>query len=215
MTMSSSGSRGMSPEVFSALATWTPGLTLRLNMVLDETGAYQDDTGTSRDLSNDRDRQLLRAIRRDADALLTGASSVRAEGWFPIPNGPTLVLTAGRAPLPPAPENAVTELVRLPTFDRDALAGLCRAVATRGARRILSEGGATLATALLDADVVTDVNLTIRTRSAEQATELARGRFPELRKFTIETVANDATHTFMRWRCATAATGLTGTILTP
>ena len=51
---------------------WPAGFWVRANLVANNSGATAGPSGTSTDLTNREDRELLRLIRRDCDALIVG-----------------------------------------------------------------------------------------------------------------------------------------------
>lgn len=55
---------------------------VRLNMITSLTGAASGSDGTSETLTSPVDRAILGTIRRDADVVVVGAQSVRAEGYI-------------------------------------------------------------------------------------------------------------------------------------
>lgn len=67
---------------------------LRINLVLSVDGSAAGVDGTSDSLSGGADRKVLGAIRRTADLVLVGASSVRAEGYRLPQTAPLAVVTA-------------------------------------------------------------------------------------------------------------------------
>ncbi len=71
---------------------------LRLNFVASVNGSVAGSDGTSQSLTNRTDRRILGAIRRAADAVLVGASSVRTEGYL-LPRSATLVILTGSGDL--------------------------------------------------------------------------------------------------------------------
>jgi riboflavin biosynthesis pyrimidine reductase len=132
--------------------------------------------GTSRALGGPQDLQMLLALRRRADALIVGPSTVRAEGYGPLPCPAVLVsrsfdlpweaglfaapgqrvLVYTRAGAEPPPVAAAVETVPLTALG-EVLADLRR----RGVERLLCEGGPTLNRALLDAGLLDELFLTL------------------------------------------------------
>lgn len=80
-------------ELATAYA-WPSGASLRLNMLLSAHGTTTGSDGTSHSLTSPMDRRVLRLVRAQATAIIVGASSVRAEGWFLPPTGLLIVLSA-------------------------------------------------------------------------------------------------------------------------
>jgi riboflavin biosynthesis pyrimidine reductase len=135
--------------------------------------------GSSRPLGGPADLQLLVALRRAADAVIVGPSTVRAEGYgrmrspavlvsrsfdlpweaglFAAPDQPVLVYThraAGEAP----DVAAAVEVVRM---DEPALETVLADLRARGVESLLCEGGPTLNRALLAAGLLDELFLTL------------------------------------------------------
>jgi riboflavin biosynthesis pyrimidine reductase len=83
----------LSDEQLSELYAWPQSRTLRCNLVLNSENDVKGTDGTSLSLTNKEDRRLLRIIRADADVVISGAESIRAEGWFLPPHGRLCVLS--------------------------------------------------------------------------------------------------------------------------
>lgn len=161
---------------------------LRINLVQSLNGAIVGVDGTSDSLSNAIDRKILGIIRKHADVILVGASTVRAEGHV-LPRGRDLAVVTGSGDL--AGHNFTAEegrgrlLVLYPASNEQEvvanLAGLQAVlvplkgvagspsspgdmvVALRGLgyRSIVCEGGRSLATQFIDSGVVDELCLTI------------------------------------------------------
>ena len=154
---------------------------LALNMVMSVDGRTAID-GRVGALTGPIDQGVLRRLRSHADAVLVGASTVRAEGYGALlregeqpllavvsrsmafaPDAPFLqdlrsplvLLTTGEHELPDAPR----ELHAVEASDlRSALDTLC---AEHAVRTIVCEGGASLASSLFDAGLVDEVFVTL------------------------------------------------------
>lgn len=83
----------LSDEQLSELYAWPQSRTLRCNLVLNSQIDITGKDGTSLSLTNIEDRRLLKIIRADADVVISGAQSIRAEGWFLPPHGRLCVLS--------------------------------------------------------------------------------------------------------------------------
>lgn len=157
-------------------------------MVTTLTGALQDPHGVSAGLSNATDRVLMSVLAQQMDVVLVGAQTVRDE-QFELPYGyPLAVLTgsgvvtvaefdtpgtelrgrhlivAARPGVPVVTNVPDTEILRLaPAHGQSAepAAAAIAALQARGYTRILCEGGAHVATALLNAGVVDELCLTV------------------------------------------------------
>lgn len=163
-----------------------PGSLLRWALVSTPAGVVTDGDGHSAGLSNPIDRTVLRALRHHADAVITGANTVRAEP-VPIPAHAPLVIVsysgdlAGHqiteASLRPhsviiatahpetQPERhfpeGVADSVGLPTEDTISSAHILGDLRARGYRSLLLEGGVTLGRAFLDGGAIDELTLTL------------------------------------------------------
>lgn len=132
--------------------------------------------GTSRALGGPQDVQMLLALRRRADALLVGPETVRAEGYGPLPCPAALVSRSFDLPweagLFAAPGQKVLVYSRaegeppavaadVEKVERDALPEVLADLRARGVERLLCEGGPTVMRALLDAELVDELFLTL------------------------------------------------------
>lgn len=156
---------------------------LRLNFIASVNGSVAGPDGTSESLSNRTDRRILGVIRRAADVVLVGASSVRTEGHFLPRSAPLAILTGSgdltghRIPVDVAPGRiivvcppdavgsvhaslggAAIDVIELPGPRIDPAAAVT-ALHRLGHESIVCEGGPTLAAQLLDADLVDELCL--------------------------------------------------------
>jgi hypothetical protein len=94
---------------------WPEGTHVRLNMVVNHEGHSVGPDGTSASLSSAQDRRLLRLIRSNADVVISGGASIRAEGWFLPPRGVLAVVSqSGDLPWNTCPDRA--RVTVLPTL---------------------------------------------------------------------------------------------------
>jgi riboflavin biosynthesis pyrimidine reductase len=132
--------------------------------------------GTSRALGGPSDLAMLLALRRRADALLVGPSTVRAEGYGPLPCPAVLVSRsfdlpwgAGLFAAPgqrvlvysgaqQEPPDVAAEVEAVPIV---ALAEVLADLRKRGFQRLLCEGGPTLNRALLAEGLLDELFLTL------------------------------------------------------
>jgi riboflavin biosynthesis pyrimidine reductase len=132
--------------------------------------------GTSRALGGPSDLAMLLALRRRADALLVGPSTVRAEGYGPLPCPAVLVSRSFDLPWEAGlfaapgqrvlvytqarhePPDVAAEVETVPTV---ALADVLADLRGRGVQRLLCEGGPTLNRALLAAGLLDELFLTL------------------------------------------------------
>ena len=97
----------LSDEQLSDLYSWPDERSFRLNMLLGSDDSSAGDDGTSNSLTSHEDRRLLRIIRKEADVLIVGAASIRAEGWFLPPQGRVAVLSqSGNIPWDTCPDSS-------------------------------------------------------------------------------------------------------------
>ncbi len=170
-------------ETLSTLYATPQPIWLRINLIASVDGNAAGPDGTSNSLTNRTDRRILGAIRRSADLVLVGASSVRKEGYFLPRSAPLAIVTSsgnlsghqipsdleeGRVIVlcPPEAREALRRslgdrLVTVitlagPHLDPDGMMGALR---ERGYNSIVCEGGPTVASRLLDADLVDEVCL--------------------------------------------------------
>lgn len=189
----------LSDGELAEIYAWPEGDSLRLNMLIGPSGNVTGDDGTSHSLTSSADRRLLRIIRKDADAVVVGASSVRAEGWFLPPQGTLVVLSkSGDLPWDSCPDS-----------DRVVV---CRSVERllewlgEHPGRNLCEGGLSTARALDHVMNFTHIALTSHL-PADAALDLVTGH-PEL--FTLVFTSNETPRSargsegFFLWRRAAA-----------
>ncbi|MFS0867462.1 dihydrofolate reductase family protein [Microbacterium sp. 179-B 1A2 NHS] len=156
---------------------------VRVNMITTLTGAAAGADGTSDTLTNRVDRAILGVIRADADVVVVGAQTVRAEGYvLPRRSRLAVVSTSGNlaghrlsldpdgtddqvlvilpagAPAPPALHGLT--VVRLPGEGPIAASGIVAALTGRGLRRIVCEGGPSLASQFAGAGLVDEFCVT-------------------------------------------------------
>ena len=159
---------------------------LRVNLVASVNGSAAGTDGTSTGLTNRTDRKILGAIRRLADVVLVGASSVRAEGYL-LPRTAALAVVTGSGDLtghriPPGLEpgrllvicpeqargrvrsslgGASAEIIAAEAQDSAVSpSAIIAALHGRGLSSIVCEGGPQLASALLSAGLVDELCLT-------------------------------------------------------
>jgi riboflavin biosynthesis pyrimidine reductase len=171
--------------------------------------------GTSLALSGPADRDVLLALRKIADCVLVGAGTVRQEGYGPPSNKVLKVgvvtgsgqvdldtpLFASGAGFVIAPHD--TSLP--PTSVRVVRAGHGRADLGAALEQIEGnfvqlEGGAALNSAMFEADLVDEINLTISPLIVGgEGKRLTHGATDLLRRFTLEHVLEDDGFLFLRY----------------
>jgi riboflavin biosynthesis pyrimidine reductase len=132
--------------------------------------------GTSRKLGGPQDLEMLRALRRRADALIVGPGTVAAEGYGPLPCPAVLVSRSFELPwdagLFAAPGQRVLVYTRagasvpevpadVELVPEDDLRAVLADLRARGIERLLCEGGPTVNRALLDAGLLDELFLTL------------------------------------------------------
>jgi riboflavin biosynthesis pyrimidine reductase len=203
------------------------GPFLRLNMITTITGATAGADGTSETITSRTDRFVLGAIRRNADVVLVGAETVRAEGYLLPKTARLAVVTstgdlgvdklsaAGREDRPPALVlcplalvddirhrlgSAPAEVIAVPSDD-DRLdpAAIVSTLHAHGLQRIVCEGGPALASQFVEAGLVDEVCATV-----SPVLEPARHPFITLTERIESTVAgmlvDDAGFSYLRLR---------------
>ena len=163
-----------------------PYLALNMIATLDGRAAIG---GTATGIGSERDRRLMRELRAEADVVMHGAGTVRADplsarvgaelsarrmaaGLSPQPLG-AIVTASGRLPAEHPYYQSPTRIyitsdeavpVARPTVEIVRVSSVAEAVqhlGTHGARRILCEGGPTLNAALFDGGLVDQLFVTI------------------------------------------------------
>ncbi|MDF2579124.1 MULTISPECIES: dihydrofolate reductase family protein [Microbacterium] len=160
-----------------------PGGYVRLNMVTTLTGSASGGDGTSDTITSPTDRSILGIIRRDADVVVVGAESVRAEGYV-VPRTAALAIVSRSGRLDGhrlAGADADRVVLVVPDgVVADAPAGVSvitagpgpdlsparviDALSSRGWQRVVCEGGPTIAAQFLTAGVIDEICLTIAPR---------------------------------------------------
>ncbi len=155
---------------------------LRVNFVSTVDGAAQGPDGLSKSINNAADKRVFNALRTQADCLVVGAGTLRAEG-YQVPRKPIVVVSrSGQVPesLVDAPEGRVimatvataphlaetrsligSEQVLVLGEDEVDLVAMKAALAERGWVDQLSEGGPHLFGSLVAAGVVDELCYTI------------------------------------------------------
>ncbi len=175
---------------------------VRTNFVSTLDGAAFDESGKSGSLGGDVDTRVFALLRSLADVIIVGAGTARTEGYAPVGADEVDAGLRERLGLSPTPPIAVVSLrLDIPdalrgqllittadapaldsVSDMDVLAfgegvidwpAVLAELARRGLRRVLCEGGPTLHGALVAADLVNDLCLTI-------APVLAAGAAPRI-----------------------------------
>jgi 5-amino-6-(5-phosphoribosylamino)uracil reductase len=169
--------------------------------------------GRSGDLSHPVDAALLSALRRQADVILVGAGTVRAEGYGPPRrpgqrivvvsrtgdvdhSAPLFTSGAGMLALPEDAPSVPVPSVRAGTGTVD-LAGI---VAQLDAEVIQAEGGASLNAALAEVDLLDELNVTLAPWVAGgDGPRLTSGAPALMHRLRLAQLAEHEDYVFMRW----------------
>lgn len=73
-----------SPSTVRGAYPWPQPVWMRAMCAMTINGAYAGSSGRSRDISSEVDRALLAELRRDADAVIIGGETMRAERYSPM-----------------------------------------------------------------------------------------------------------------------------------
>ena len=197
---------------------------LRINLITSVDGRAAGADGTSGSLTGGADRKVLGAIRRAADVILVGASSVRAEGYLPPRSAAVAVVTAsgdldghrlsGAEPdrlIVLCPPGAVTAVERslgpgaariVPMAARSGRLSTEDMVArlrSLGHRSIVCEGGPSLAGQLIGAGLVDELCLSTSPVIAGTGLPLIGDAASATPLRLTRLLADEAGFTYARW----------------
>lgn len=157
---------------------------VRVNLITDSLGNAVGPSGSSSDLSGGADRQMLAALRAEADVILLGGETVRAEpDCLPRNRDVVIVSKTGNVPLSTitkargrvtvlhgrsASAPSATRGIVLRQFTGEAI---IKAVRALGYRKIVCEGGPTIARCLVDAGLVDEWCQTVSPRVGQPGAE--------------------------------------------
>jgi hypothetical protein len=187
---------------------WPERFWVRANLVATNSGATAGPSGTSIDLTNREDRDLLRLIRQHCDALIVGASSIRAEGWHLPPHGHTHVVSRGS----PLPWNSCPDASRVTEWQGQAnetlpvlVTRVVGHLAATGSMSILCEGGIATVRALAKARLLDELCLTVRGASRADVERALQGILPDPTGWSLAslTESDGGSTIFSIWRCVT------------
>lgn len=136
------------------LSAYTSLNGVRLNMVVGPEGQFTDESGSSRGISNDTDRQLIRHLRSVSDVVVTGGKTARLEGYKPSSTR-SLVVISSKEPF------ADGRITLNPPNDINLPAWVLAEIQQKGFNRILLEVGPSLAAKFLSEDLVDELCLTV------------------------------------------------------
>jgi riboflavin biosynthesis pyrimidine reductase len=163
---------------------------VRVNLITDALGNTVGGSRSSRDLTGGADRDVLAALRAEADVILIGGETVRSEpDCIPRKGDVVIVSNSGNIPLsaisrargritvlhgrngnPPSPTNGVV----LKEFTGGAI---IKAVRALGYKKIVCEGGPSLAHKLVEAGVVDEWCQTLSPKLGQRIPELVAADF--------------------------------------
>ena len=200
---------------------------VRMNLITTIDGSVGGTDGTSHTLSNPADRRILGVIRELADVVLVGASSVRREGYL-LPRHARLAVVTGSGDLTGhgfgtdvEPGRLVVlcaaasvgrlmetlggvpaEIVTLPLTDGAlSMTDVITALRIRGMESIVCEGGPSLASQLLAADLVDELCLsTSPVIGGSDQQLLPAGVAVDRRATLTQLIVDDASGLYARWR---------------
>ncbi len=151
-----------SPSVVFSDVEWPDRAWFRSNILIDDIGSPFGRDGTSRSLTRGNDRALLRALRQDAHAIVTGGETVRAEGWHFPPNGYLFVATERNLPLESCPD---VERLRVFQFSESNPTSLVDELTKLSSEcniaRLLCESGPRLLRAMVSAELIDEVFVSV------------------------------------------------------
>lgn len=195
---------------------------IRLNMIASVNGSSIGSDGTSETLSNRVDRTILRVVRAQADVVVVGAASVRAEG-YQVPKTVPLAIVSGSGDLAghrlklhegarvlllvPQSRGAVAnlpsgiEVVPVPSpGPRLSVPAVLEALRERNLERVVCEGGASLSGQFLTSGLVDEVCLTTAPRVVLPGLPLATGTAAVDHTFELTSLAtDDSCFIYARW----------------
>lgn len=202
---------------------WPEGRWVRALMLQSLDGAVVGDDGSSRSLSCEADRQVLLEVRREAQAIVIGASTLRAERYVPMrATTRRLVVVSRSLDLPwelplwtqsgarpivatcaasDAQAREVAEehadLIVLPG-ERVSLRDLLDALAERGITRVVVEGGPTLLAQALAQDIIDELDLTLAPLLVGRSDAPGALHDPPA-AFALESLMTHEGYTFLRY----------------
>jgi 5-amino-6-(5-phosphoribosylamino)uracil reductase len=157
--------------------------------------------GNSRPLSSPTDQGVLLALRRVADTVLVGAETTRCDGYAkPSKEGQrvAIVSRSGRVDRTTSLFTSGAGYLVMP--DANDVVDFFSVVSAAGGRFLQLEGGARLNAAMVDANLVDEINLTISPNVAGgDAPRLTNGAQELMRRFTLQHVLEDDDFLFLRY----------------
>jgi riboflavin biosynthesis pyrimidine reductase len=196
------------PDALDVLYAWPNQFWTRGNLVTSESGDVRGTTGTSRDLTSPQDRQILRLVRAEAEILIVGAASLRAEGWHLPPAAHVYVLSAsGNVPWDTCPDRSRVDLV-VPEPQHSleqTVDELMTSISSTAVTRVLCEGGPRLLTALVSLGYLNELCLTVVSANVADVTRSANSLLRGARTWAATSLmtGTQPESIFSIWRCVT------------
>jgi len=157
--------------------------------------------GSSRPLSSPTDQGVLLALRRVADTVLVGAQTARSDGYGkPSKQGQRVAVVSRSGRVDTTTPLFTSGAGYLVTPETSGVVDLFSVVSTAGGRLLQLEGGAQLNAAMIDADLVDEINLTISPNVVGgESPRVTNGARELLRRFVLQHVLEDDGFLFLRY----------------
>ena len=177
-----------------AITDGLPYIRLKLAMTLD--GYVADCDGTSKWITGPEARNWVQHLRAEADAIMVGAQTVFADHPSLQPHlegapKKIRVLVDGSRPLPISSADAMTLIAsRDLGYDGSDLTSMLRVLCARGINDVICEGGGRLGASLLEAGLVSELNifyapLILGDTRAVRGLPVPPRRLPEVRRWHV------------------------------
>ena len=174
----------------SWLDEYQPLTGVRLNMVANREGQFVGPNGSSREISNLLDRELILRLRALSDVYVTGGNTFRNERYRVPQNGVLAVISNKTSALPGG-------VIALGPYSLEPAEQAITDLKNQDFQRILLEVGPELAKQFLRADLVDEFCLTVPGGTSEDATEITKGLGSQLKLMDFNTIEETL---FTRWR---------------
>lgn len=174
----------------SWLDEYQPLTGVRLNMIANQNGQFVGPNGSSRDISNVVDRELILRLRAISDVYVTGGNTFRNERYRVPRNGNLAVITNRASEFPP-------EVIALGPYSNELAAHALTELKHHDFKKILLEVGPKLAQQFLRANLIDEFCLTVPGGTSEEATEIAKGLGCQLNLMEVTKIDETL---FTRWR---------------
>lgn len=157
--------------------------------------------GNSRPLSSPTDQGVLLALRRVADTVLVGAETARVDGYGkPSKEGQRVAIVSRSGRVDTSTPLFTSGAGYLVKPDANGALDFFAVVAAAGGHFLQLEGGARLNAAMVDADLVDEINLTISPNVAGgDAPRLTNGANEMMRRYTLQHVLEEDGFLFLRY----------------